>query len=66
MDRTVAIFSSHEDADAADRTYYASLTPQQRLDLQLELIRRYRESLGEPGDDVREFVELLNSTDVES
>ncbi|MEX0718699.1 MAG: hypothetical protein WD066_19045 [Planctomycetaceae bacterium] len=41
------VFDSFEKADEADRAYYASLTPQERLDVMLELIRRHRESLGE-------------------
>ena len=35
--RKLEIFESHEAADAADAAYYASLTPQERLDLVLEL-----------------------------
>jgi hypothetical protein len=49
MERELAIFDSHEAAEAADRAYYAALTPQERLDLLLELIRREREALGEAG-----------------
>ncbi len=41
------MLGSVAEAEEADRAYYASLTPQQRLDLQLDLIARYRESLGE-------------------
>ena len=39
MQRVVRIFDSFEDADRADREYYASLTPQQRLELLLDLIQ---------------------------
>ena len=49
MERKLEVFGSHEAADVADRAYYASLSPQARLDLQLELIRRQREALGEAG-----------------
>ena len=47
MERTVVAFNSPEDADRADAAYYASLTAQQRLDLLLDLVASYRESLGE-------------------
>ena len=44
------IFSSHADADAADRTYYQSLTPQERLDILLTLIERGKKphQIGQP------------------
>jgi hypothetical protein len=47
MERVVRIFESHAEAAEADRAFYRSLSPQQRLDLQLDLIARYREGLGE-------------------
>lgn len=37
MKRPVRVFRNFEEADKADRSYYASLTPQQRLDLMIEL-----------------------------
>ncbi len=43
-------FASFADADRAEKDYYASLTPQQRLDLLLELVARNREHLGEAGE----------------
>lgn len=45
----VAKFSSFEESDRADRQYYESLSPQERLDLLLELVARHVESLGEAG-----------------
>jgi hypothetical protein len=39
MERVVQIFDNFEDADQADRDYYASLTPQQRLEILLDLIQ---------------------------
>lgn len=42
MDRTVAKYASHEEADKATREYYRSLTPQQRVDILLELIEQAR------------------------
>ena len=46
MDRVIAKFTSFEEADRADRDYYQSLTPQQRLDLLFEMI-----ALHHQGDD---------------
>jgi hypothetical protein len=42
MERRVAKFSSHQEAEQADLEYYRSLTPQQRLDILLELIEASR------------------------
>lgn len=47
MERVAQIFRSFKDADRADEDYYASLSPQERLDIQLALIERYRSSLGQ-------------------
>ena len=58
-------FSSFEQAEDADRAYYSSLSPQQRVDLVLDIVARHRESMGEAGKDLREFIELLNSHRVE-
>lgn len=41
------VFQNFAEAEEAERRYYASLTPQQRLDLQLEIIARHREALGQ-------------------
>ncbi len=41
MVRQVQTFSSFEAADLADARYYAALTPQQRLDIVLELADRF-------------------------
>lgn len=43
----IQIFQSFAEAEDAERRYYASLTPQERLDLQLEIIARHREALGQ-------------------
>ena len=42
MQPVVQKFSSHAAAAAADRAYYHSLTPQQRLDILLDLIASQR------------------------
>ena len=47
MERVARVFSSPEASDRADDAYYAALTPEARVDLLLELVARYRESLGE-------------------
>lgn len=40
MDKTVVRrFGSAAEADAADRAYYASLTPQERVNILLQIVR---------------------------
>lgn len=41
MRKVARWFNSHEEAEKAEREYYFSLTPQQRIDILLELMRRY-------------------------
>lgn len=43
-ERVVRKFSSHAESDRADREYYLSLTPLQRMEIMLELVARYRET----------------------
>lgn len=50
MKRTIKVFGSFREADEAESDYYASLTPEQRVELLLELVARYRESLGESAE----------------
>lgn len=47
VERVVQVFSSFEEADQADLDFYASLSPKERVDMLLDLVNRYRESLGE-------------------
>jgi len=47
MEKVLKVFGSFEEADQADDEYYASLTPQERVDILLDMIAAYRESLGE-------------------
>jgi hypothetical protein len=64
MDKAVRVFGSHVDADRADRAYYASLTPAERLDILLDLVARYQESLGEASkgfERVHRVIELSRS-----
>jgi len=39
IERVLEAFDSHEDADRASARYYRALTPQERIDLALELMR---------------------------
>ena len=47
MERVVERFGSFEDAERAERAYYASLTGQQRLDILAQMIARHQEGLSE-------------------
>ena len=38
MEKTVAKFRSFEEAEKADRDFYRKLTPQERLDILLEVL----------------------------
>jgi hypothetical protein len=40
-DTPIQVFRSFEEADKADREFYRSLTPQQRLDILVELIAQH-------------------------
>jgi hypothetical protein len=50
VERVARVFRSFEEADEADDRFYASLTPEERLDLLLELIERHRGELGEAAE----------------
>ena len=50
MDRDARVFRSFDEADRADDEYYANLSAEERLDILLEIIERYRSSLGEAAD----------------
>jgi hypothetical protein len=50
MDMSIRRFESHEEADEEDRRYYASLTAEERLEILLELIDRYRSGYGEAAE----------------
>jgi len=50
MERIVQIFGSFDAADQSDDQFYADLTPQERLDLLLELVARHRSALGESAE----------------
>lgn len=40
MEKVVRVFKSHEEADRADREYYLSLTPAQRLSIVFTLVKQ--------------------------
>ena len=46
MKKELKMFSSHQEADAADTAYYASITPAARLEILFELIDRHRKATG--------------------
>jgi len=61
MDKVARICSSFADAEEADDEFYRALSPQERLDIALELARRHRSSLGEAAETfarVHRIVEL--------
>ena len=41
QEEQVRVFNSFKDADDADRAFYRSLTPEQRLDILLQLIAQH-------------------------
>ena len=47
VERVIQLYRSFEAADQADDQFYANLTPEERLDLLLELVERHRGALGE-------------------
>jgi hypothetical protein len=64
MERVFRVFDSFVDADRADDTYYASLTPQERVELLLQIISQHRESSGDAAkglERVYRIVELSRS-----
>lgn len=54
-------FNSHQEADKADREYYRSLTPQQRLDLLLELVETYSDAPPQGFERVYRIIKLERS-----
>jgi hypothetical protein len=50
MNRSIRVFRSFEAAEEADDRFYAQLTPEERLDLLLELTERERSKLGEAAE----------------
>jgi hypothetical protein len=54
MEKVARIFRSHREADEADQEYFARLTPQERLDIFLEVLAR-----GRAGDEAAERLERV-------
>lgn len=50
MERVIRVFDRPSDAEAVDRAFYASLSPQERLDMLLDLMERYRAGIGEAAE----------------
>jgi len=50
MRKTLRRYSSFQEAEDADRAFYASLSPQERLDMLLDLVVRHREFMGEAAE----------------
>ena len=46
MEPVIRKFDSHAQAEVADRDFYRSLTPEQRLEILFDLVARYREEHG--------------------
>ena len=47
MEKTIRIFNSHAEAEAADIEYYRSLTPQQRLEILCQLVADFEAGFSE-------------------
>jgi hypothetical protein len=62
VDRVVKKFTSFEEAEEADRQYYLSLTPEERLDILAKSSTRPTVKLS---PDLKEFIALLNAHRVE-
>jgi hypothetical protein len=59
MDIVAQKFNSFVESERADREYYRSLTPQQRLDILLDLMAKaYPEAVSQPLERVYRIVKL--------
>lgn len=47
MEKVLHVFKSFEEAEAADRAYYRSLTPEERLQILFSLVEDYEAGLDE-------------------
>jgi hypothetical protein len=50
MERTIRRFDSLSEADAAEDEYYASLTPEERLNILLDLVEMHRSNQDEAAE----------------
>ena len=58
--RELRVFSSFQEAEEADTAFYASLSPQECLDLVLDIVARHRESMGEAGKRFERVYRVVN------
>ena len=58
MEKVVRKFRTFEDAERADREYYASLTPDERMAILLELVQREHGDASKGLERVYRVVEL--------
>jgi len=59
IERTLAIFSSPEEAEAATRRHYREMTPNERVSLTVELQRRYYQRR-DPGGRLQRVLTVLD------
>lgn len=58
MEKRAAKYPSHEAAEKADRAYYLSLTPEERMRIFLEILERGRHGASERLEKVYRVVKL--------
>ena len=61
MDYQIRKFTSHEEADKADREYYRSQTPERRLEILLELGATYSNASSQVFERVYRVTKLQRS-----
>jgi hypothetical protein len=61
MDKRVTVLHSFEDADRADKAFYRSLTPCQRLEILLELNARW--PVGADAESYRRLARVYHITE---
>lgn len=66
MERTIRFFKSFAEAEEADKEYYRSLTPAQRIEILLILRNRYQPQKDESRGRLKRVFELLNALNVRS
>ncbi len=59
MKKVVQKFNSFEESDQADRRYYASLDPQERLDILLSLLMKGRAGQDEAGEGFKKVYRIV-------
>lgn len=57
--RFVRVFSSHEEAEKEESSYWRAMTPQQRLDAVGECVREYLRLRNEPEQRLRRVYRVL-------